>query len=215
MKIAIICPSRGLIHSRTVESIFYGIQEVKEHEFYFFTTHELPIPDAQNDCLKRAFVWGAERVLSIEEDNVLDSQAFRALSTCSEPLAILQYNDRNGSPHGIIHKNETGDIMWSGIGALKADKEIFDAIGQPYFRTDVRYAIKRKPLGDGTVVTHFEEIPHKSPQQYGGLDVDFYTRARSKGYKVYQVQGHVAHHMELIKIGDKYTNNGCHEIRTV
>lgn len=215
MKHAIITPSRGLIHSRTVESIFNGINAIPQHQWAFFTTHDKPIPEAQNDCMKRAFEWGAEVIISIEEDNVLDTQAFMALVENDYPIAILQYNDRNGSPHGIIHKDESGDILWSGIGALKVKKEVFNAIGQPYFRTDVRYAIKKKPLGENTVITRFEEINHKSPQQYGGLDVDFYTRARNKGYKVVQITGHIAHHMKLVKLGENYTNNGCHDIQVV
>lgn len=217
MKTAIVTPSRGLIHSRTVESITSGMEILHDLsiECKFFTTHDLPIPDAQNNCLKRAFEWGAERILSIEEDNVLDTEAFMALATCSEPIAILQYSDRNGSPHGIIHRNEQGDILWTGIGALKVDKEVFEAIGLPYFRTNVRYAIKRKPVEGGTVITRFEEVSTRGEHQYGGLDVDFYTRARAKGYKVYQVMGHIAHHMKLNKLGEAYTNNGCHDITTV
>lgn len=215
MKHAVITPSRGLIHSRTVESIFNGIQSLPEYEWSFFTTHDKPIPDAQNDCMKRAVAWGARVIVSIEEDNVLDTQAFKALVQNDYPIAILQYSDRNGSPHGIIHKNEAGEIMWSGIGALKVKMEVFEAIGHPYFRTDVRYAIKKKPLGENTVITRFEEIDHKSPQQYGGLDVDFYTRARNKGYTVTQVMGHIAHHMKLVKLGDNFTNNGYHDIQVV
>lgn len=215
MKHAIITPSRGLIHSRTVQSIFDGIRSVREHEWCFFTTHDKPIPDAQNDCLERAFTWGAEVILSIEEDNVIDIPAFQALVRNDYPIAILQYNDRNGSPHGIIHKDGANNILWSGIGALKVKKEVFEAIGKPYFRTEVRYSVKKKPQGDGTVVTQFEEIPHRSPQQYGGLDVDFYTRARNKGYTITQVQGHIAHHMKLVKLGEGFTNNGCHDIQAV
>ena len=216
MNIGIITPSRGLIHSRTMESITEGIYALQDRfNFRFFTTHDKPIPEAQNDCLTRAFEWGAQVILSIEEDNVLDVQAFEALLTCTEPIAILQYNDRNGSPHGIIHKNEAGEIMWSGIGALKVDRQVFETIGKPYFRTDVRYSIKRKPQGDGTVITHFEEVSSRGPHQYGGLDVDFYTRARAKGYRVYQIQGHIAHHMKLNKLGETFVNNGCHDITTV
>lgn len=213
--IAIITPSRGLIHSRTVESIFNGIDAMPDRQFRFFTTHDKPIPEAQNDCMARAFKWGATTILSIEEDNVLDVPAFKALVDNDHPIAILQYNDRNGSPHGIIHKNEAGEIMWTGIGAVKIKKEVFDAIGLPYFRTDVRYAIKRKPFGDGSVVTQFEEVNHRGQHQYGGLDVDFYTRARAKGYKVIQIQGHLAHHMKLVKLGEPFTNNGCHDIQAI
>ena len=215
MKHAIITPSRGLIHSRTIESIFNGIRSMPQYEWNFFTTHDKPIPEAQNDCMKRAMEWGADVIVSIEEDNVMDIQAFKALVENDYPIAILQYNDRNGNAHGIIHRNGNNEILWSGIGALKVKREVFESIGRPYFRTEVRYAIKKKPQGDGTIITHFEEVAHKSPHQYGGLDVDFYTRARSKGYKVEQIQGHIAHHMKLISLGENYNNNGCHLIETV
>ncbi len=51
--------------------------------------------------------------------------------------------------------------------------------------------------------------------KYGGLDVDFYTRARQKGFKIVCLPNYRAHQFELVQLGEKYTNNGIHTIKQV
>ena len=58
-----------------------------------------------------------------------------------------------------------------------------------------------------------EEV--RDPYKYGGLDVDFYTRARKLGYKINCLPNYTAYQFELIQLGEKYDNNGLHVIRQV
>lgn len=230
--ICVATPSRGLIYAITVKSIIEGMQALNKIGIgtEFVTTRDLPIPDAHNYCVETALQnKSVDRIVFIEEDHYLDPDAFVALATFDGPIATLQYNDKNGSPHGIIHYNEAGEILWCGVGATMIKREVFEKIGTPYFRIDQRYKVTKKHLEGDKLVTEYEAIePHKKwnpdtrkfddvkdPYQYGGQDVDFMTRARQSGFKITKLEGFKAHHFKLVKLGEDHTNNGCHLIEQV
>jgi hypothetical protein len=230
--IAVCVTSRGLIFAITVQSIIEGMQELNKIGIgtVFVGTRDLPIPESQNYCTETALQNKAvDRLLFIEEDMYVDPEAFVALATADAPIATLQYNDKNGSPHGIIHYNEAGEILWCGIGATMIKREVFEALGVPYFTTENRYKIKKKQLKDGKLITDYELIePHdiwdeeqkkfvkkSEPYHYGGQDVDFMTRARQAGFKITRLEEFKAHHFKLLSLGAEHTNNGCHTITQV
>lgn len=217
--VAICVPSRGLIYSHTVQSVIEGMQALNAVGVAttYITTHDLPIPQSHDTCVQKALANSAvQTILFIEEDMYLEPAAIVALATSSEPFVTLQYNDKNGSPHGIIHYNEDGEILWSGVGATAIKRHVFEALGQPYFRADVRYKVVKKTLSDGRkVVTDFEELEQRSDYQYGGLDVDLCTRIRKLGFTLKKLEQYKAHHFQLVQLGEPHTNNGCHVIRQV
>lgn len=232
MMVAICLPSRGLVFSRCMQSVIEGMQELNAlgiaTKFYY--THDLPIPDCHNACIEKAIGDSrTDKIFIIEEDMYIDPQAFVALATSDQDIAVLQYNDRNGSPHGIIHVNKAGEILWTGLGAACIKRKVFEDLGMPYFRIDHKYKITKKHIEKDRTVTEFEEIEPRQEYdlktgkfvevrdeyKYGGLDVDFYTRVRRLGYKITQLENYKAHHFELVKLGESYTNNGCHLIRQV
>lgn len=217
--ISICTPSRGLIYSKTTESIIGGMQELNKYGIAtsYVGSHDLPIPDCFNyvveKCLQNTAV---DKIIFIEEDMYVFPDAFVKLATSEHPIATLQYNDKNGSPHGIIHYNEIGEILWCGFGATAIKREVFEKLDKPYFRADVRYKVVKRMREDGTrYVSHYEELPLRSNHQYGGQDVDFYTRVRKLGYKIERIEGEMAHHFDLVQMGDRYTNNGVHVIKQV
>lgn len=215
---AICTPSRGLIFSRTVESIVAGMKALNDlgHKTMFITSHDLKIPDGHNYCVEQALANPeVDRILIFEEDMYMYPNDFVTLALDEHPIATVQYNDRNGSPLGIIHKNVLGRILWCGVGATQIKREVFEKVGIPYFRTDTRYKIVKKRINGVKVVAEFEEIPTKCEYQYGGLDVDFFTRTYKLKYSIYQIPNIKAHHLELVKLGESYTNNGCHIIKEV
>jgi hypothetical protein len=196
----------------------------------YFYTHDLPIPTCHNTVVEKALADSTvDKIFFLEEDMYIDPQAFVALATSNEDIAILQYNDRNGSPNGIIHRNETGEIIWTGLGAACIKRKVFEDIGFPYFRIDHRYRNIKHTNKDGVLVTEFEELEPRTiyneetkkveevrdEYTYGGLDVDFYTRCRRLGYKITQLMEYKAHQFVLIKLGETYQNKGTHEIRQV
>jgi hypothetical protein len=233
--IAICTPSRGLIFSKTVECIFNGIAELNKHglatQTYF--SHELPIPSSHNNVTEKALQDNANVIIFIEEDMYVFPEGFLALANAQGDIATMQYNDKNGSPHGIIHYNEAGEVIWGGLGATSFKRHVFETLGSPYFRTDTLYKnVKNKVrIIDGKEyrVTEYEaQTKHQEYNKelmkfvdldegykYGGLDIDIYTRARKAGFKIELLKDHKAHHFDLIALGEKHTNNGLHEIRQV
>lgn len=233
--IAICTPSRGLIFSKTVESIFKGMQELNKHGLAtnFYTTHDLTIPHSHSACVEKALQDGAQVIIFVEEDMYIFPEGYLALATSRSDVSTMQYNDKNGSPHGIVHYNELGEVIWAGLGATAIKTEVFKKLGAPYFRTDTLYRnvkTKKKTVdGKDIVVTDYE--PQEKHQKYnretnkfedlieeykyGGLDIDFYTRARQAGFKIELLKDHKAHHFDLVKLGEPHMNNGLHIIRQV
>ncbi len=230
--IAICVPSRGLIFSRCTQSIIEGMQELNKVGLatIYCYTHDLPIPDCHNACVEKALSNKAvDKIFFVEEDMYIDPQTFVALATSNEDIAVVQYNDRNGSPHGIIHKNEQGEIVWTGLGAACIKRKVFEDIGNPYFRTDHRYKVVKRAGPNGPVVSENEELEPRTLYNeetkqveeirdkyiYGGLDVDFYTRVRKLGYKITALSDYKAHQFVLKQLGEAYNNNGVHDIQQV
>lgn len=229
--VGICCPSRGLIYSKTVESMIKGMKHLNSLGIptHYYTTHDMPIPDSHSYCVEQATLDGCRAVIFVEEDMYLFPEAYEALIALGEPITTLQYNDKNGSPHGIVHYNENGEIIWAGLGATYIKLEVFEKIGKPYFRTDHMYRNVKKRVSEGKSITEYEEMETKSvynpstlkfeqkrdEYKYGGQDIDFYTRARRAGYKIHLIEGHKAHHFDLIKLGEPHINNGFHQIRQV
>ena len=228
--IAFCIPSRGLIYSRTVQTVIEGIYALQEKGIssIYCCSHDLPIPDCHNQCVEQALAHKeVDTLVFIEEDHYIEPAALVALATNEADITTLQYNDKNGSPHGIIHYNEAGDILWAGLGATAIKRQVFATLGEPYFRTDTLYKVTKKHLKDEKLITEYEPLTRRQEwngkqfddiidhYQYGGLDVDFYTRARQAGFTVRKLEQYKAHHFELVQLGEKYTNNGVHVIKQV
>jgi len=230
--IGICLPSRGLIYSKVAEGVFNGIEELHQegHSTSVFVSNDLPIPDAHNSCAKRALEAHCDRLLFVEEDNYIGEAEFVELATSENDISTLQYNDKNGSPHGIIHYKEKLEILWCGLGATCIKREVFEKLGEPYFRTDTRYKIVKKHIReDKSIVTEYEEIEprqvynpdtlkfeeKRDPYVYGGLDVDFFTRARHAGFRIEKIPDMKSIHLKVVKMGEPYVNNGVHQITSV
>lgn len=229
--IATITPSRGLIYSKTVESLFNGTRFLNENglatKSYF--SHDLPIPDCFNYLVGQALQDGAKVIIIIEEDMYLFPKSYLSLAQSDSDVATMQYNDKNGSPHGIIHYNEAGDILWGGLGATAIKRHVFEKLGEPYFTTENRYKITKKHFKGEQMVTEYEPIEprkiwdedqnkfieKKDHYKYGGQDIDFYTRARHAGFTIGLIKNEKAHHFDLVQLGENHINHGCHIIKQV
>lgn len=211
--IAICCPTRGMLFTQTMESIISGIYALKDKgiETRFFTSWDLPIPSGHNQCVEQALaIPEVDRVFFVEEDMYIPSDAFIQLATSDSDMVTLQYNDKNGRPHGIIEFDSTGEVVWCGLGATVIRRKVFDLVGQPYFFTERRWKNLRQ---NGK--TTYERVSMPAPYSYGGLDVDFCFRAREKGVRIEWLPQYRAQHFQLTAMGQSYTNNGIHQIRTV
>lgn len=211
--IAVCVPTRGMIFTRTMESIISGCAalEARGIKTKFFTTWDLPIPSGHNKCVEDALaIPEVDKVFFIEEDMYVPTDAFVELASSPFQMVTLQYNDKNGRPHGIIEFDSTGSVVWCGLGATVITRHVFELVGQPYFFTERRWKNIRQ---NGQ--TTYERVSLPSPYGYGGLDVDFCFRAREKGVRIEWLPNYRAQHFQLTAMGEPYTNNGIHQIRCV
>src|SRR3990167_3513561 len=82
--IGICLPSRGLVFSRTMQSVIDGMQALNKLGIatLFHSSHDLPIPDSHNYVVEQALQNTAVRkIFLMEEDNFLFPDAFVELAT--------------------------------------------------------------------------------------------------------------------------------------
>jgi len=75
MKIAVLCTSRGLVFADTIDSL---IENLKGYNWEFISVSGLPIPEAQNEAVKRALKGSSDYFFWVEEDVVIPSGSLKA-----------------------------------------------------------------------------------------------------------------------------------------
>ena len=206
MKTGILIPSRGLIHSRTIESIDRNLEDLPM-PFYFkkFYTHDLPIPEAQNELVKKTLEWGADYLWFIEEDNLIPDGTFKkmlwAIESHDVGVVAVDYPVGEKNYSTITKKGDV--ILWCGLGCTLVKKEVFQILEEPWFRTDKSFKIE-----DGKI--NLEEV--NQPNKYGGHDIYFGVKLNEKGIKIYQLPEVVAGHVKLLEFGNPGFNIGFHKV---
>src|SRR3990167_2484030 len=198
-KIAIILPSRGMIFSQVMDAIE---RERKGYETKLYISHNLPIPSGHNHLVELALADGNEYLFLIEEDTVPPARAIEKLLAVHADIACIDYGV---SGWGCVTKNNQGEILWCGLGNVLIRREVFEAMQYPYFRVD-----KVLRLNDWT----WQDLPedYAKSKGYGGLDIWFFSEARRLGFKINQVEGEEAVHLQLDELGKRGINNGLHTI---
>ena len=218
MIVAVCIPTRGMLFTRTTQCVFDGMQKLNGLGIgtKLITSHDLPIPDSHNYCAETALSDSAvDKVFFVEEDMFIFPETFVALATADYDMATVQYNDKNGRPHGIIEFDNNGEVVWCGLGATVIRRVVLEALDRPFFEIKRRWKNIRETKWNGEKITKYEPVSRESIYQYGGLDVDFCMRVRKLGYKITALPEHKAHHFQLIKLGEPHINKGTHEIRQV
>lgn len=196
--IGIICPTRGMLFTRTAQAI----EEVRRnYESKVYYSHSLPIPQGHSQLVDEALRDGCDYLLFIEEDVVPLAGACEKLLAVNGDIACIDYGV---SGWGCVAKNSQGEILWCGLGCTLVKRHVFEALEKPYFRTDM---VLRQ--NDWT----WQKLPDEyiKNKQYGGLDIWFCTKAKEKGFEIIQVDQE-AEHLRLVELGKRETNNGLHNI---
>lgn len=197
MKIAVCIASRGLVHSRTIESVLKNVQD----NWKLFFTHDQPIPDAQNSLVKKALEWGADYLWFVEEDMLTPERTLKEMLKEDKEVIALDYPVGEKRYSCIARKN--GEILWCGLGCTLIKREVFEKIGEPYFEADKTVRI--------TSHDPFEyEIDENTPYKYGGHDILFGIKIREKGVEISQLEG-TAGHIKPVTEGTQGSNTGTHE----
>lgn len=208
MKLAVCIPSRGLIHSRTIESVEENLKNLDSAwEVGRFFSHDLPIPDAQNDITQRAFDWGADFFWFVEEDNLIYPDT---LSKMLEAM-VIHFCGAVAVDYPVGEKNystvakKDGKVMWSGFGCTLVARMVFEQLEKPWFRTDVSYKIK----GDESKM-EFEEV--NVINKYGGHDIHFGVSLSKLNIPIYELENTICGHLRVDFYGQRGINNGRHKI---
>lgn len=205
---AVVTPSRGLVHSRTVEAVMSNVWAAPDPASFrgWVLTHDLPIPDCHEAVAERGLAAGADALWFVEEDTVPPPNALR------ESMALLDTYDVvavdypvGGEAWACVTHDKAGEIAYCGLGSTLIRREVFEALPRPWFSTEWVY------IGDRN---GWKPIPNKAlpEQRYGHQDIHFAMQVRAAGFRIGQVAGMLAAHAKLVELGAAQTNHGAHRI---
>ena len=190
--ITILIATRGMIFTEVDKAI----DEIKERfDCKVIRTYDKKIPDAQNWLVEEALKTSAEFFLFIEEDVVVPIERVVEMINRDVDIAFIDYGVNGWS---CSAKDDSGKILWCGLGATLIKRKVFEKVEKPWFRTD-----KTLRLNDMQWVDN--------PSKYGGLDIWFFTKAREAGFSISQITGE-CRHLKLDSLGKPEMNNGLHLI---
>ena len=191
-----IC-SRGLVHSRTVESVFSNLLSAGCKWDVVFT-HDEPIPDAQNHIVRAALVDEPTHVWFVEEDIVPPDGCLTEMLDSDSKVVSARYKLEGGQ---WAHRMKDGDVLFCGLGCLLVDSSVFRILEQPWFSSCFSY-------------DEFLENRTQEPRRYGGQDIYFFAQLKKAGIQADVVEVE-CDHLRVIKFGKSGDNTGFHSIRSI
>jgi len=201
-RIAIAICSRGLIHSRTMEAIDEAIYRAALPRARKFYTHDLSIPDAQNEVTERALAWSPEYLLFVEEDNGVPIDVFDRFTDAD--VQFVDYPLHNGQH---AYERENGRVVFCGMGCLLVRSTVFDRLSRPWFRADLAFA----KASNGRLIPNGENLGNV----YGKQDIYFSWNLQNAGIDISVVEGCVADHYKVLGYGESGSNAGAHRIHSI
>lgn len=197
MRLAVVIPSRGLIHSRTIAAV-HREADATGWEWRIFFAHGRPIPECFNEPIAEALRWRPTKVWLVEEDMHLPHGILNDLILAGEPVTAADY-DAGGHP--TVYRAPDGSVLWAGTGCLLASPD----------------ALKAHPFTTGH---HYEQrhgawakIP--GPSGYGGHDVNLGMALHDAGTPIHVIGTRCAQY-RITRTAATGTNTlGWHDIDTV
>jgi len=206
MKYAVVTPSRGLIHSRTVEAVL-GQAAAHENVGWYFT-HDLPIPECHERVTEMGLRSGADALWFIEEDVIppLDALAESMILLRSFDAVAVDYPVGSvREAWGCAVRDDDAHVLWCGLGCTLVRAEVFRKVPRPWFSTDARYVHK-----DG----EWKALPVTAPhaERWGQQDIHFGIEMARLGLHIGVVPGMIAGHAHVEQMGKEGSNVGFHEV---
>lgn len=198
--------SRGLMMSRTAESI----DRNKETIYGFWMTeytHDLPIPDAQNQVTEQALKHNPEYIWYVEEDVVPPFNALKKMVEYSItedcPVVSAWYRLNGGLKSFEIADN--GTLLFSGLGCLLVKTSALRQLEKPYFRTDTVWT---PDYHEGKLIRSNDR---EGAINYGKQDIHFFGTLHEAGIVPRFIDIECLH-LIVKKYGEPRSNNGSHVI---
>ena len=207
---AVLTPSRGLVHSRTIAAVEENIRSVGRcHYRGWFLSHDLPIPDCDEKVAELGLASGAEMLWFVEEDVIPPRGALvasMALLRRGFDVAAVDYPVGSAEDAWGCSVSDGDEVLWCGLGATLIARHVFERLPRPWFRTDVEY-IKR-----GGAVWEARPNAAEPERRWGGQDIHFCMALRAAGMKIGLVPGMTASQVKVVTMGQPGTNHGWHTV---
>lgn len=202
MKIAVILPSRGLMFSRTAEELLRNLRGVN-HKIFF--SHRRPIPE----CFEAPTVEALKdkdvtHLWFVEDDMILPDNVFWDMYQMDKAVVTANYPTTEKGNAAVL--SVKGRVVYGGTGCLLVQREVFNELRPPYWRTDIRW--KPKNLGD---CIRFSAHRRTDKPGYGYHDVNFYMNLFKLNIPVH-VLPYTLGQRKLVALGRAGTNQGAHQI---
>lgn len=204
-KLAVVLPSRGLMFSQTLEEL---LGELEGFNYQIYWAHAKTLPECFNEPTEHALADpDVFAVLYCEDDMILPKGILRRMFSMEYPVVALDYPFQQDGDSTCLH-DPTGNAFWTGTGFMLVSKSVLKQMELPIWRTDTTF----DPFIDKDTI-HF--WPRKLDKVYYGLhDLRFGLLLYSAGVPI-KVMKETAGQRKLVRLGEKGSNNGAHEIMTL
>lgn len=188
--------------SETLEEL---LGELEDFEHEIFWAHGRSLPDCFNEPTERALKDSTVyAVLFCEDDMILPKGILKKMFAARYPVVALDYPFQQQGDSTCLHDPQ-GFAFWTGTGFMLCARQVLDNIEKPIWRTDRTF----DPFIDKDTI-HF--WPRKLTKVFYGLhDLNFGMVLYSAGMPIYPM-AQTAGQRKLVKLGEKHTNKGAHEI---
>lgn len=193
MKIAVLIPSRGLIFTKTIETV---LANLRKYDFEFVLVTGKPIPDAQNELVEKGLETDSTHFLFVEDDMELPEGVVEKMVEADKDVVCVDYPVING---WSTIKKVNSRVEHCGLGCLLVRREVIEKLKKPWFRTDQSIDAETGEVLD---------IPNK----YGGHDILFCRSVRLAGFEITQLGRYECSHLRCADLNRKETNSACYEI---
>lgn len=211
MKLVIAIPSRGLIHSRTMEA---ALDNVKATGFRMRDLGQAwdlcipepkPIPESHNQVVEKALELKPEFVWLLEEDMGPDRCFLNSCLALIENRDMLVGNYKLEGGTQSLYFGEDGKVLYGGVGCCFIRASVFDRIEKPWFSDQHSHKLYSDRL----------RITGSRQQGYGHQDIHFFYLLQEAGISAYVVPYAQVMHWRVKELGKPRTNDGCHVIEAL
>jgi hypothetical protein len=195
--IAVCIPSRGLIHSRTIEHINNNLQG---RDYRLYMSHDLPIPDCFNKIAEEALRDEPSHIWFVEEDMGFPDKILESMMQFipEHDAVVVDYPITDELMGGKYRPD--GKLDYAGMGCMLVSADALSATLP--FSSSYDYRV------DGDEAYKI----HPDAQVYGKQDIHFYKQLHNKGYSI-AVCPITGWQYRVEQYGNQGTNNGAHAIR--